>query len=97
MEFNNNLDGDTYRDAISIKSKSERELLIHKAKVSALERLIDKYNLVHTYRHNKNKDSDKAGFTFNPRRVTVNPLRIDYILTSDNLVNGTSSLEVEVA
>ena len=92
MEFNTNRDGDTYRDAISIKSKSERELLIHKAKVLSLERLIDKYNLVHTYRHSKNNDSDKAGFIFNPRRVTANPSRINNILTSENIVIRISKI-----
>ena len=79
-DFNTNLDGNIYRGATSIKAKSKRELLVHKAKASALKKFIGKYNLVDTCRHIKNRDSDKVGYTFNLRKVNTNTSMIDYIL-----------------
>ena len=93
-DFDTNLDCDTYRDAVSIEPKSRYELLVLNAKFSALKKLIGKYNILDTYRHNKKKYSEKSGYTSNPRR---NPSRIDYILISKILANKTLGFKVEIS
>ena len=42
-----------------------------------------------------NRDFDKQGFTFFPRRMASNPFRIDYILTSGELFNKALNNKLE--
>ena len=44
----------------------------------------------------KKPNNDKASFTFNLKRMTSNPLRIDYILPFENLLSKISALKVEI-
>ena len=69
-DINNNYNGDTYRDKASIKLKSKNEIQMQAEKVVAVKMLLSKFGLSDTYRCKKNDDNDKAGFTFNPRRIT---------------------------
>ena len=65
-------------------------------KVVAFKRFLSKFGLSNTYRCKKNNDNDKAGFTFNPRRITSNPSRIDYILIKSRLINGAFGLSFDI-
>ena len=55
-----------------------------------------KYSLVDTYRHGKNPDQNNARFIFNPRKMTSNPSRNDYLLVSENLVGKAAALKFKI-
>ena len=72
-DFNTNLDR-TLLDGQFRNNKLEDY------KVEALTRLLDKFSLSDSFRHFKNSKQyrDSPGYTYNPRRLTTNPSRIDY-------------------
>ena len=65
-------------------------------KVLVFDRLLIKFGLSDIHRWKSNNDNDKAGFTFNPKRITSNPLRIDYILISSRLIDEASALSFDI-
>ena len=65
-------------------------------KVVVFEMFLIKFWLSDIYRCKKNNDNDKGGFTFNPRRITSNPSRINYILITSRLINEASVLSFDI-
>ena len=53
---------------------------------------LEKINLFDPYRHNKNKYGISAEYIFDPKRLTSNPSRIDYILVSKKIINRAEQL-----
>ena len=66
-------------------------------KVEALTRLLDKFSLNDSFRHIKNNKHfrDSPGYTYNPRRLTTNPSRIDFFFVSNSILNSCNELVVK--
>ena len=89
-DFNTNLD----RLCDSKKGSCSK---LEKFKAEALNCLLEKHLLVDTFRHPKNLKEyrESAGFTYNPRRITFSPSRIDYFFISNILINKCKELCIE--
>ena len=96
-DFNTNIDGDKYKDLTSIYKKTKRDSAIDKAKCESFINLMQKFQVSDAYRHYKNSKlyADKPGYTYNPRRVTSNPSRLDYFLVSNSTINYSEELLVK--
>ena len=87
-DFNTNLDSIPGSNKGSCKAE---------VRASALQNLLEKHLLVDTFRHPKNlkEHRESAGFTYNPRRITFSPSRIDYFFISNTLINKCKELCVK--
>ena len=81
-------------DYVSNKNKSKDYIEMSKCKL--LMEFIDRFNLIDTFRSNKNKYKEGCGMTCNPRRATNKSSRLDYILMSDKMVENAQHLQVSV-
>ena len=91
------MDGDKYKDLTSIYKKTKRDSAIDEAKFESFMNLMQKFQVSEAFRHCKNSKlyADKPGYTYNPRRVTANPSRLDYFLVSNSTLNSSEELLVK--
>ena len=87
-DFNSKLD--------YVSNKNNSKDYIEMSKCKSLMKFIDRFNLIDTFRSNKNKYKDGCGKTCNPRRATNKSSRLDYILMSDKMVENAQHLQVSV-
>ena len=90
-DFNSKLD---YVRKVGNKSKSNEN--IEMCKCRSLLEFIDRFNLIDTFRSNKNKNKKGCRITCNPRRATNTSSRLDYILMSDKMIENAQHLQVSV-
>ena len=76
--------------------KSKCNDSIESLKCTSMLGFIDIFNLIDAYRSKKNSNNEGCGRTFNPRRVTNESSRLDYILMSEKMVDSAQKLEMSV-
>ena len=95
-DFNTNLESEEFTNVNSMPKKPSRNNKLENLKGEALTRLIDKFALSDAFRHRKNSKlyRDKPGYTYNPRRKTANPSRIDFFFVSNSIINACEKVIV---